>query len=48
VAVDGVRVSDPLQVWLDVSPHPARGREQADLIFRQVIKPMIRSVHDQH
>jgi hypothetical protein len=47
-AVEGVRVSDPLQVWLDVSSHPARGREQADLIFRQVIKPMIRSVHDQH
>jgi len=48
VAVAGARVSDPLQVWLDVSSHPARGREQADLIFRQVIKPMIRSVHDQH
>ena len=48
VAIEGVRVSDPLQVWLDVSSHPARGREQADLIFRQVIKPMIRSAHDQH
>jgi len=48
VAVEGVRVSDPLQVWLDVSSHPARGREQADLIFKKVIKPMIRSVHDQH
>jgi hypothetical protein len=48
VSSDGVRVSDALQVWLDVSSHPARGREQADLIFRQVIKPMIRSVHDQH
>jgi hypothetical protein len=48
VAVEGVRVSDPLQVWLDVSSHPARGREQADLIFRKVIRPMIRSVHDQH
>ncbi len=47
-AVEGVRVSDPIQVWLDVSSHPARGREQADLIFRRVIKPMIRSVHDQH
>jgi len=48
VDVEGVRVSDPLQVWLDVSSHPARGREQADLIFRKVIKPMTRSVHDQH
>lgn len=47
-AVEGVWVSDPIQVWLDVSSHPARGREQADLIFRKVIKPMIRSVHDQH
>jgi hypothetical protein len=48
VAIEGVRVSDPLQVWLDVSSHPARGREQADLIVRRVIKPMIRSAHDQH
>lgn len=47
VAVEDVRVTDPLQVWLDVSSHPARGREQADLIFRKIIKPMIRSVHDQ-
>jgi hypothetical protein len=47
VAVEGVRVSDPLQVWLDVSSHPARGREQAALVYRKVIKPMIRSVHDQ-
>jgi len=28
---DGLPVSDILQVWLDVSAHPARGQEQADL-----------------
>jgi hypothetical protein len=37
---DGVPVSDVLQVWLDVSTHPARGREQADAIRRRVLKPL--------
>jgi hypothetical protein len=37
---DGVPVSDILQVWLDVSTHPARGREQADEIRRRVLKPL--------
>jgi len=32
--------SDILQVWLDVSQHPLRGREQADLIWRQVLAPI--------
>jgi len=32
--------SDILQVWLDVSQHPLRGREQADLIWRQVLAPV--------
>jgi hypothetical protein len=41
VSVDDVPVSDVLQVWLDVSSHPARGKEQADVIYRRVIKPMI-------
>src|SRR5271155_2316497 len=26
-----------VQVWLDVSQHPSRGREQADLIWRRVL-----------
>lgn len=26
---DGVRVTDVIQTWLDVSAHPARGAEQA-------------------
>lgn len=40
---DGLRVCDALQVWLDVSNHPTRGKEQAHLIFNRVIKPMIDS-----
>jgi hypothetical protein len=37
---DGLPVSDVLQVWLDASAHPARGREQADEIWRRVLKPL--------
>lgn len=36
---DGVLVSDILQLWLDVSEHPARGVEQADEIWRRVLRP---------
>ena len=45
IDVDGLRVSDVLQVWLDVGAHPARGQEQADVIRRRVIKPMVEHVH---
>ncbi len=41
VEVRGVRVSDILQVWLDVSSHPARGREQADHLARTVLAPVM-------
>ncbi|MGH9722034.1 MAG: hypothetical protein ACRD8O_17640 [Bryobacteraceae bacterium] len=34
-------VSDVLQVWLDASAHPARGRAQADEIRRRILKPLI-------
>jgi len=37
---EGLPVSDVLQVWLDVSAHAARGREQADEIRRRVLKPL--------
>jgi hypothetical protein len=37
---DGLPVSDVLQVWLDASAHPSRGREQADEIWRRVLKPL--------
>jgi DNA-binding MarR family transcriptional regulator len=37
----GVPVSDALQVWLDVSNHPSRGKEQADRIRDQVLRPLL-------
>ena len=39
--VDGVKVSDILQVWLDVSEHPSRGDEQAVLIQKKVLGRII-------
>jgi hypothetical protein len=33
---------DVIQIWLDVASHPARGREQADLIRQRVLDPLIR------
>jgi hypothetical protein len=41
VSSGDARVSDVLQVWLDVSSHPSRGREQADLIRRRVLGKVI-------
>lgn len=41
VVVDGVNVSDILQVWLDVSEHPSRGDEQAVLIQKKVLGQII-------
>jgi len=31
---------DIIQTWLDVAPHPTRGREQADLIWHRVLAPL--------
>jgi hypothetical protein len=45
VAVDDLLVSDVLQVWLDTGPHPTRGKEQAGIIERHVIKPMIKAAN---
>lgn len=39
---NGVPVSDIIQVWLDVSNHPARGKEQAKQIWKRVLA---QSVH---
>ena len=36
----GVLASDAIQVWLDVSNHPSRGKEQADRIREQVLRPL--------
>jgi hypothetical protein len=41
VRVDGAAASDVLQVWLDVAAHPSRGAEQADLIRRRVLEPIV-------
>jgi hypothetical protein len=42
VIVDGMPVSDVLQVWLDVSAHPSRGEEQAELIRHRILDKIIR------
>lgn len=36
----GVLCTDVIQTWLDVSNHPTRGSEQADHIYKTVLKPM--------
>ncbi len=41
VTVDDLSVCDILQIWLDVSSHPSRGQEQADLIRSRVLAPII-------
>lgn len=41
VASNGVPATDAIQVWLDVSSHPARGREQAKLIEDTLINRLI-------
>ncbi len=37
---DGVPVADVLQIWLDVSSHPARGSKQAEEIRRRFLVPL--------
>ncbi|MBZ5659883.1 MAG: restriction endonuclease [Acidobacteriia bacterium] len=43
---DGIPVSDIIQVWLDVANHPARGKEQAEQIWKKVLAPAVRSGSD--
>ncbi len=45
VGRDGVPVSDILQVWLDVSNHPARGKDQADLLRKRVFSQVLDRAH---
>ncbi len=40
VTRDGIQISDILQVWLDASTHPTRGKEQAREIQRRVLKQL--------
>lgn len=42
---EGIPVADIVQVWLDVSNHPARGEEQAEQIWKRVLGPSIRKEH---
>jgi hypothetical protein len=41
VKADAMASCDVLQVWVDVSSHPSRGREQADLIRKRVLGKVI-------
>ena len=41
---DGMVISDIVQVWLDVSAHPSRGEEQAELIYQKVLRQIIERV----
>jgi hypothetical protein len=41
VELQGVPASDALQTWLDVGSHPARGKEQAEHLWRRVIAPNV-------
>jgi hypothetical protein len=41
VLPDDMASCDVLQVWVDVSSHPSRGREQADLIRKRVLNRLI-------
>ncbi len=38
---DGWLASDVIQTWLDVGSHPARGAEQADLIYAKFLRQVI-------
>lgn len=42
VHVEGVMTCDVIQVWLDVSIHPSRGQEQADLISKKVLTSILK------
>jgi hypothetical protein len=41
VGREGMAASDVLQVWVDVAAHPSRGREQADMIRRRLLRRVI-------
>jgi hypothetical protein len=38
----GVQACDVIQMWLDVSAHPARGHEQAALVHRRILQPLLK------
>lgn len=44
---DGLSASDILQVWIDVSNHPARGKDQADLLRKRVLSQILKKADPQ-
>jgi hypothetical protein len=42
---DGVPANDVLQIWLDVSNHPARGKDQAHLLRKRVFSQILNKVN---
>ena len=42
VRPNGLASCDILQAWLDVSSHPTRGEEQANLIRKRVLDRLLR------
>jgi hypothetical protein len=42
VVRDGIPAADIIQCWLDISNHPARGREHAEQIWRRVLAPSLK------
>ncbi|HET9034218.1 MAG TPA: restriction endonuclease [Dokdonella sp.] len=38
---DGIAIADVLQIWLDVSAHPSRGHEQAELIRKKALRNVL-------
>jgi hypothetical protein len=42
VVREGVPAADIIQCWLDISDHPARGREHAEQIWRRVLAPSLK------
>jgi hypothetical protein len=41
VVEDGVPAADIIQCWIDISNHPARGREHSEQIWRRVLVPRL-------
>lgn len=37
--IDNIKITDPIQVYLDLKKYPGRGEEAADFLFQEVINP---------
>lgn len=47
VSHKGLMVTDIIQIWLDVMNHPARGAEQAALIYKKYLSPLVATQTDE-